>query len=239
MNNQAEQRLNALHLNNEGVQYFESSQFEEAGHCFGEALSQLTQASHCDAPHTSQDTLPESDTYFYWSDNPTKPLHLSPSTCSTNIFLCQRALYIESGDDSCMITAPPSPSSLLDESAAVVYNLGLSFHMMGLDYITNTNKQKLLRKAASFYNIAVNIRKQQQMGKKEKPSSIDLAILNNMGQIYHEAFDYSTSRKCFEMLSHNLMWFTRNGQLECIAQSDRKGFMLNVMMKFPDIAAAA
>mmetsp|Transcript_1606 Transcript_1606/g.2124 ORF Transcript_1606/g.2124 Transcript_1606/m.2124 type:complete len:174 (+) Transcript_1606:3-524(+) len=142
------------------------------------------------------------------------------------------------------------------ESAAVVYNIALAYHILG----TRTNQSHHLEKAMQFYKIAASIRQQpsssycvarRRTNGNNNGSScscctinigmIDIAILNNMGQLHHTEFvNYPQAQKCFQQMGKGLSYFNSRGLLDCIiSKTDQDGFILNVMYQTPNLAAAA
>jgi hypothetical protein len=213
----------AIQYNNEGVVRLESGDYRAARTLFKGALDTMTEAISSVAD--KEGFVEEYSTLcFQWSCNPRKrTLHEAKQAGSS--FIYSRALYIPAAKN-------PEEVDYSEESAAIVYNLALSFHLIG----TESNSEAL-DKAIQFYEIASAIRSRKSLTKLEV---IDLALLNNMGQICVETFNYNAARVYFNDLSDRLASLNHCGFLtECLEQHDCDGFVLNVMIEEPSLAAAA
>ncbi len=212
----------ALQFNNDGVVRLEEGNFHEARHCFKRALDTMTAAiTQCGEDQHNEGE--ESTPAFHWSLNPRHALH-EASHCG-NSFVYSRALYITASKRI-------QTSEYTDESAAIVYNLALSFHLIGSE-----NSSDSMEKAMQFYEIASAIRARKSGTKLE---ILDLAILNNTGQICVEWFNYDAARQCFSQLSDRLVLLNHCGLIDhFLEQRDCDGFVLNVMLDEPSLAAAA
>jgi tetratricopeptide (TPR) repeat protein len=207
--------FNSIALNNEGCEYLECGDFPTARNCFRDALQFMTVAI-VEAQRLSE---------FQWSVLPYAPLHIAPDA-----YVYQRGVFIYRDDDD---FPTPSAFELSDESSMIVYNLGLSFHLLG----TSTNKSALLNEALSFYKIAEAIRSRRTQAKN--PELIDLAIYNNMGQIYYEQVNFDQARICFGALKSALIYFSHQGLVDFLADEDSDGFVLNASIQAVTLAAAA
>jgi hypothetical protein len=168
----------------------------------------------------------ERNSEFQWSVMPRVPLHIS-----TDAFFFQRGILIHRDEDD--DEAGPSAYELSEESSMIVYNLGLSFHLIAM----SVNKATLLNEAMSFYQIAEAIRARRPQS--WLPELIDLAIYNNMGHIEYELVNYERARAYFQMLKTSLIAFSQNGLVEYISDQDSQGFVLNASMQEVTLAAAA
>jgi tetratricopeptide (TPR) repeat protein len=213
----------AVRYNNEGVFRLEAGDYRAARSFFKRALDTMTDAITHDAD--DQDMDGEDLTLgFQWSVNPKKrALHEADQVgCS---FVYSRALYISASKNI-------QKAEYTEESAAIVYNLALSFHLMGTE-----NNSESMEKAIQFYEIASAIRSRKSQTKLE---ILDLAILNNIGQICVECFNFNAARQCFNQLSNRLVFLNHSGILtDFLEQNDCDGFVLNVMLEEPSLAAAA
>ena len=168
---------NAVELNNEGVSCLEDGSFNVAHAYFKRALDTMTDVITLHGEVECVDGE-ESTVKFLWSDNPRCALHETPHQFGLS-FLYSRALYISAPKQR----EKPEGN---DESAAIVYNLGLSFHLIG-----NEDGSKSLATAMKFYEIASAIRSRKAA---TKIGILDLAILNNVGQICMEALAHFWSK---------------------------------------------
>lgn len=221
----------SIELNNEGCGYLEYGELIFARNCFREAMQFMTVAI-VEAQSENESILQSLDTgerhsHLQWSAVPRVPLHVSPEA-----FLYQRAIVIIRNDATNGDPAP-SPFELSDESSMIVYNLGLSFHLVAI----STNKAELLHEAMRFYQIAEAIRSRR--AQSLMPELLDLAIYNNMGQIEHEIVNYDRARMYFRTLKEALIVFCREGLVNFIAEQDSNGFVLNASMQEVTLAAAA
>lgn len=225
--------VHSIALNNEGCEYLECGELLSARNCFRDALQFMTaaiveaQKETMDQPHILDNG--ERNSEFQWSVMPRVPLHVS-----TEAFFFQRGILIHrDDDDDDDEEAGPSPFELSEESSMIVYNLGLSFHLIAM----SVNKATLLHEAMSFYQIAEAIRARRPQSCL--PELIDLAIYNNMGHIEFELVNYERARAYFQMLKTSLIAFSQNGLVEYISDQDSQGFVLNASMQEVTLAAAA
>jgi len=214
---------NAVELNNEGVSCLEDGSFNVAHAYFKRALDTMTDVITLHGEVVCVDEE-ESTVKFLWSDNPRCALHETPHQFGLS-FLYSRALYISAPKQR----EKPEGN---DESAAIVYNLGLSFHLIG-----NEDGSKSLATAMKFYEIASAIRSRKAA---TKIGILDLAILNNVGQICMEGFNFGAARQFFDQLSVGLILLNHSGRLSSfLEQNDCDGFLLNVLLEEPSLAPAA
>jgi tetratricopeptide (TPR) repeat protein len=232
--------LDAIKINNNGVSQLEAGRFVHARNEFKSALDTIKEAVvqaqkgfECNTNYSSKGN----SVTFRWGNNPAKhPQHIPIESVLVSIdssFVYKRALRISPTDTG------PSESTLSEESAAIVYNLALAYHLMGLE-----GAASLLEKSLKFYQIAfaINVRKGDSSHSNKLTGGvnlINLAILNNSGQINHELLDYAASRQCFRLLSSRLHLLSNFGFQGVLEENDCKGFILNLMLSEPDIAAAA
>lgn len=210
----------AIKLNNHGVALLSKGHFEDARHSFRDALDvikSLLLASKDNFDYQQQDGL---SVGFQWSIN--APHYFA----DINSFVFGRALIIVSSSGY-------SNHGYPEESTAIIYNIALGHHLLALE----RNCSSLMSKALKFYDIAKEIRKRKKESTKlEGEKLVDAAILNNVGQICIESFDYDNARRCFDQLSDRLLSLNRSGFLEA---NDCEGFMLNLLLEEPSLAAAA
>ena len=221
----------SIELNNEGCLHLEYGKLASARNCFREALQSMTEAI-VEIQEDSVDKLQtlntgERHSYILWSALPHKPLHVSAEA-----FIYQRAVVIHRNDDDNGAEAPP-PCELSDQSSMIVYNLGLTFHLIAV----SANKAVISEEAMGFYRIAEAIRSRR--GQHRTPELLDLAIYNNMGQIELEVVNYDRARMYFRALKDALVIFCREGLVSYIPEQDSNGFVLNASMPDVQLAAAA
>jgi tetratricopeptide (TPR) repeat protein len=220
----------SITLNNDGCEYLENGDLASARDCFREALRFMTttivekQEELLDEELSLDDGERHSE--LQWSLLPRASLHFTP-----NSFLYQRAIFIyrDHVDDEFI---HPTAFELSDESSMIVYNLGLSFHLLAL----STNMSMLLAEAMCFYQIAAAIRSRRIVASSDL---MDIALANNMGHVLLEAADYHAAYLCFQALKRGLSYFTREGLLEYIGKDDCAGFIMNASMQEMTLPAAA
>lgn len=210
----------AIKLNNQGVALLSKGHFEDARHYFRDALDvikSLLLASKDTFDYQQQDGL---SVGFQWSSN--APHYFT----DINSFVFGRALII-------VPSSGCSKHGYPEESTAIIYNIALGHHLLALE----RNCSNLMSKALKFYDIAKEIRRRKKESMKlEGEKLVDAAILNNIGQICIESFDYDNARRCFDQLSDRLLSLNRSGFLDA---NDCEGFMLNLLLEEPNLAAAA
>ena len=218
--------INALISNNNGALAMEKGNFEVAKNSFRKALALITSIASLETRSTSR-------CMSVWSNN--APLKMKDVCCTAEgqaTFVFKRSLILlpESSNDP-LGPAPLNLDGYAQESAAVVFNIALSHHLIAL----STNRSDMLERALKFYEFANSIRQRQDASME----IIDLALLNNVGQAQHEFCNYSTARECFDMLTKRLILLKRQGAIRVLEKCDCNGFVLNSMMEQPTMAAAA
>lgn len=155
---------------------------------------------------------------FRWSSNsplPAEQRHAESPAGSS--FVYRRALLIIPSDFSGAHNCHP-------ETAAMLYNLSLSFHIEG----QLSNNSSLLDKAMKAYKIALTIRKRRNVCRKlQSDRLLDVAINNNMAMIHQEFMEFQSARVCFGHVSRALRSLGNAGFLE---QTELQGIVLNLMM---------
>lgn len=213
--------INALIQNNSGVVALEKGDFSNARDSFRKALDILTEI-------IARKELSQSSCAFQWSRN--APVFSTSAAQMT--FVYKRALLMVPSENSVDDATRNNDMEFGEESSAIVYNLALSYHLMGL----SANRSDILERAMNFYSICNNIRKANNGGKMD---IIDLALLNNVGQAQHEFCNYSTARECFDLLTKRLQLLNNHGMIALLERCDCDGFVLNAMLEEPTMAAAA
>ena len=222
----------SISFNNEGCGYLEYGDLASARDCFRQALQFMTVAIVEAQSENSGVELQLFDTgerhsFIQWSALPHIPLHIPGDS-----FLYQRAVLINNVNKGLRVVEP-TVFELSEESSMIVYNIGLSIHLMAM----SSNQAKLLHEAIGFYKIAEGIRSRRVQPRM--PELLDLAIYNNMGHIEHEMVNYDQARMYFQVLREALIIFCREGLVTFIAEQDSNGFVLNASMQDVTLAAAA
>mmetsp|Transcript_23764 Transcript_23764/g.34038 ORF Transcript_23764/g.34038 Transcript_23764/m.34038 type:complete len:223 (-) Transcript_23764:246-914(-) len=213
----------AVQLNNQGVKALESNGDAEIAHDYFKAsIDVLTRSLSRKSQDVKQRTgaMEESDAIFEWSHR------IHNLYQQTDRFVYARALHIIPATNS---------DDLIDfahESAAIVFNLALVFHLIGLQ----RNRMEYLQRAMGFYEISQTIRFKTSISSCQQIAVHDLAILNNLGQLHYELCNYHFSREYFNMVAKELSCVRL---LACVRE-DVNGFALNCLLRQePQLAAAA
>lgn len=111
-------------------------------------------------------------------------------------------------------------------TTAVVFNISLAFHIEGLQ------SSRLLKKALHGYRIALDLRKHKR---RTKNTLLDVALLNNMANIYEEQSDYSDAKRYFMNMTI-LMKYQNKDELDSI---DVDGFTDSALWRQPSCAPVA
>ena len=116
-----------------------------------------------------------------------------------------------------VIPMKPSGEGYVEESATILYNLMLTYHLYGLE----EHNSLFLHTALKLYEVDFGL------AKTRMHHLFDLAMLNNLGQIHHEIFNFDKSLQCFVQLSE---------ELQCMSQPmdacNYLGFLLNLLKLF-------
>ena len=214
----------AIALNNKGVAMIETGDFPNA-------VALLKKALHIIKGNTKEKKpLPdlESSSAFRWSSINRFPPEQHSDTASGSFFVFRRALLIVQSDFS-------SGRSCLAETAAILYNLSLAFHIEG----HNANNSTLLDKALKAYKIALAIcscRRKRTCKKIQTDQLLAIAINNNMAMIYQEFMEFDRARVCFISVSRALRSLGNVGFLE---QTEYQGLVLNLLMGRHETTLAA
>lgn len=198
----------ALDLNDKGVSQFECGDFTKARELFKSALQAMKLAS-LDKGDISGRTVA-----LQWTKNPPLPVE------KQNIFVFRRALKMMS------MKGARDGGGGAASSTAIIYNLALSTQMEGIV----ASSSSLLMKAGQCYKLAHTIRERAR-SKGVKFSScealFDMAILNNLSQIYCEFFQFDHAQACLRGLAQSLNQLEDSAFLE---QQDSQGFSWNLQM---------
>jgi|UniRef100_A0A8J9T475 tetratricopeptide (TPR) repeat protein len=151
--------------------------------------------------------------------------------------LCQSAASSSKlGCINCFIYVDPKkiepmvcdPASCTLESATVVYNMGLTYHLQG--------SAACLQKALCLFDMAFDL--VSSADSYASSSEIAMAALNNAGEIHHAVGHYQLSRQYLNTLSAFIL---RLPNSECKkTRWERHQFLLNAMLlQEPRFAGAA
>lgn len=120
-------------------------------------------------------------------------------------------------------------------SIVIIFNLALSHHLTAFSR-NGAEKRGCLKKAAKLYELALSLHSQE---KHIESAIFIMACVNNLGSIYREFSDMSTSERCFQHLLQTLMFLVDCRQ-EKMDISLLDGFFKNATRQmFKRTAAAA
>lgn len=223
--------IDAINTNNNGVSHMEAGQFSQARNAFKIALDTIRVAVVKAQQFVTIFNKNSCSSSLCPSRQLQRRLRQSNHETSDLIFVYKHAMRIETN------VIDPSEITLSNESAVIVYNLALAYHMMCIE----GGAACLLEKSLQFYLIAyaINVRVIDSQLKLSGANLLNMAILNNSGQINHELLDYVASRQCFRQLSSHLRTLSHFGLNDMLEQKDCQGFFLNLMLSEPELAAAA
>jgi tetratricopeptide (TPR) repeat protein len=199
-------------LNNQGAQYLQNGCFRKAAKSFHLALDTIKAAMEIDHTDDNDDSIENNAVTFEWSSEP----RYLQNEDTEETFVYRRSLIIHP-------THQPFRGRLRQESTAILYNLGLAYHLYGLEHNSN-----FLQTAVTFYEFAL------EMTETRMHDLFVLAVLNNLGQIHHEICDFEKSMQCFAHVFN---------ELQCVSRPmdacDFKGFLLNLTLEAPSTAPSA
>lgn len=159
---------------------------------FHSSLDTINVAMEVDHEDDIDDSFENNSVTFEWSSEPKHPRHED----SKDIFVYHRALTIR---PTLLMPMKPSGEGFVEESAAILYNLALAYHLYGLE----ERKPQFLHAALTLYELAFCLTKTRMH------HLFDLAVLNNLGQIYHKILDFDKFLQCFVHLSEELQCVSR------------------------------
>ena len=212
----------AVILSNQGVAMIEAGNYPSARATFKKALRLIKTIA---VGGRKRQLCGESSVAFRWSSNSPLPAERQGESLSGS-FVYRRALLIIPSDFS-------GTHNCYTETAAMLYNLSLSFHIEG----NLSNNSTLLNKALKAYKIALTLRKRRKVCRKlQGDRLLDVAINNNMAMIHQEFMEFERARTCFVSVSRALRSLGNSGFLE---QTEYQGLVLNLMMGRHEITLAA
>ena len=125
----------------------------------------------------------------------------------------------------------PSKRLFAKLSMVALFNLGLSFHLCALD---QSSVIKLVQ-AKDLYELAFQMHLEENC---DVTLLYSLALMNNLGLIYHVLGDHTRSGNCFNHMLSTMMFLLESQDAHSIKQWD--GLLSNVMgLVFPEPPKAA
>ena len=208
----------AIELNSEGVALMTARNYSSARLKFKKAIELFKDYKVAVDTRKRPLTRSTPSVDFSWSDcinYRSIPLQHSAPQC----FIYARPLLILSTSEF------PDSVECHAETAAVLYNIGLSFHLEGH---SSNHSSSLLSRAMKAYKMALKFRKRgNSWGKLRGDRLLNVAIHNNMAMIHQEFMDNSAARTCFITVSRGLHALGQSGFLE---HNEYQGVFMNLMM---------
>jgi tetratricopeptide (TPR) repeat protein len=231
----------ATTLNNEGISFINSRQYDEAISSITRGLALVRQvlAEQDDNDSYFEDECdPVSPACFFLEVASNKPKEMKISNCTESIreqtpFAFQNPLYINTQVPARRVVCL---QYFVELSFILIYNLALAHHMSALRDTTPLAERKFM-KALSLYEFAYSI----QMTEEIQLSVLQtMAIFNNMGQIHSSLNNVEKSEICFQHLLSTIMFVNDMGAGERDAVDQMDDFLGNVMaLILKDSSAAA
>jgi hypothetical protein len=228
--------LRSIISNNDGVAYIEKGTYEHAITSFGDALEILandnryrddSQEGHfimeidCQA---TQATIPVLVT-------PSIPAQLFPDQQCGKKQIISRSCDASSQEQhfvySDPISIPPKAADITPNKRlysklciVVMFNLAMSFHLAALQ---QKSLERLMR-AQRLYELAFQMHLEENC---DVTMLFSLALMNNLGSIYHVFCDQERSYRFFQHLLSTMMLLVESDEARAIKRWD--GLMSNVM----------
>jgi tetratricopeptide (TPR) repeat protein len=209
----------AIAFNNQGALHLSHGRFLNAAKSFHSALDTIK--ASMDEPCKQEEEEPLQNykrASFEWSEDPTPRLKVDVMDEHDDSFVFRRALVITPSDNV-------HDNEHVSESAAILYNLALAYHLYGME-----SKSRFLPTALRFYELSFGL---YHSGEGDIHDLFDLALLNNLGQIHHLVLDFTKSEQCFIHLNQELQ------QSVVMDKRDYMGFLLNTTLQAPSAAPCA
>mmetsp|Transcript_182 Transcript_182/g.273 ORF Transcript_182/g.273 Transcript_182/m.273 type:complete len:218 (+) Transcript_182:65-718(+) len=210
--------------NNHGAALFDDGYFTEASAVLQQTLRTLVRVT--DGSHEA--TAESQINIKHKRKDSRVPVQYSNSPSSS--FVYQKTLRISYARE---IDAPLA-------SCAVLFNLALAKHMNALQVPCSSKKTTLLSSASKLYKMAYETLPDNDAEEATISNLIiALAVLNNLGHIYHEIGEYEVSRLFLDDLSNLCISSKDDHKFAEIAQDIDGLFLNSVLLRTPDMAAAA
>ena len=215
------------------------------------AIQMLTEGSHGDAVIAFRTTLGHLLSKISDESSPTVPEDASlaenifkPVSCSVpgswnsdleeSIVSYDKAFLISGcdGGDAIFCTNKQCNQACV----SVLFNMGLSFHLMASH--STTNQHKHLNKAIKFYQMALDANHKNEASQVKNIFS--MAILNNMGSIFSHFLQVDRMQQCLQGMLELFRQLPSEPGLVC--EDDVTLFRMNVALlhgKHLDVAPAA
>jgi hypothetical protein len=104
--------------------------------------------------------------------------------------------------DTCMASELTSNKEVTEISLVILFNLALSFHVMGME----TGKSKCLLQALSFYEKAFQVLSAHAIHRGDSTIALYLALCMNAAHIHQEFFNLPQAADLYKMFKSALDW---------------------------------
>jgi tetratricopeptide (TPR) repeat protein len=238
-------------LNNIGIQAIVEGKYLQAISLLKEALDVKASLLSCSEElAVDAQQLPQTPCSLLSPHRgPDSCLHSTISRGHEETFVYKRGFFItrmSKNQDAGTSNPTASSASNVMESAALLFNMALAFHLNstyeGAGSLTSIVARK---KAAKLYKMSLGLVKHaaESTGSYNLTEvQVVLGILNNLGEIHHNLGEYDLSARCFSSLSDMLRvamnMGTPHAGFDC---DDWAGLVMNVMLltSAPKFASAA
>mmetsp|Transcript_27246 Transcript_27246/g.63275 ORF Transcript_27246/g.63275 Transcript_27246/m.63275 type:complete len:222 (-) Transcript_27246:65-730(-) len=213
----------AILQNNLGVEYLQEGDHSLALQHFEAAAFHLYQIAHIfqNRQTSGSETIPAfcQDTVVFSKEE---------SILNGGSLICSNPIVLhEQWDDNI------SSECYTLQSAAILYNMGLTYH---LSFLRPHSLDNSIRNAMNLYDMAYSLAVQEARGQEESPLVV-MAALNNLGELHHELGEFETSRLYLENLTAYIS--SLDDPSERKDAIERHEFMLNSMILRAAHGAAA
>jgi len=205
-------------FNREGVALYHSGDLFKASQCFQYALEALDCKYSCDKRKVASSHKSVVDDVALHCYGECGHFIYSAPFVTRRI---QRKAYV-------------STVELHAQRAAILFNLGLSFHQQSLQ--TSTNKVHLLRAAMGYYNTCLKLLKVDKLLKT--CANLCIAVLNNKASLYFEVMAFDEGYKTFQFLA-SIMRDSMYYQSVTLPQEVLTSIVLNIANSGPPKLAHA
>jgi tetratricopeptide (TPR) repeat protein len=180
----------AVALNNEGSNYFAMGDLRSAANKLTEALqvSKLLIARSDDEMDTSSPSSPLT-TQLKLDDIMTH-VGLKGSSLEPQRVVYESPIQIPSN-----LTFTTTPENVSTLSAAIIFNMSLTYHKLALTQTSESQRFACLNKAVKLYEFGSSLKENMVWS-----NYLHLALLNNLGLAHEQLGNKEKSEQCFQQL---------------------------------------
>jgi hypothetical protein len=227
---------NILDFNSEGVNKMRKGSYQEATACFRQALEQLFSSDNNSSNREPQDVEAARAIQPVLSNDLVQSIDLSETGAASfqehhPFSLFARAFVIPTNK----ATSLSSRVAREKMTAAILYNMGLAHHLLGIR--DSINGQRSLKHALKFYQMAMEV-----LGRTvsiDETKLMFLAITNNMGSIYSHNFEINKVRVCLEWMAVSLKSLYSTTRDDMNLGEEYIHFQMNVVFPKTKVSPAA